>query len=51
MKLVKRKKPKIIRSVSYNKDEDQKTILENRLCFIHHGEMKDERMSNIVRMI
>jgi len=41
-------KAKIIRSVRYSKMRIQKTILENSL---HHGEMKGERMSNIVRMI
>lgn len=49
MKPVKRTKPKTIRCVRYNwnKDPENHFNLENGLCFIHHGEMKDQTKQKV----
>ena len=51
MKLVKRKKLKIIRSVSYNKDEDPENHFGEPLVLYTSWRNKSERISNVVRMI
>jgi hypothetical protein len=40
MTLVKRQKPRIIRSVRFNKNKDPEITVENKLCFALLGEMK-----------